>query len=161
MNDKAKDGTINIQQLFIEIQHISKSSELLDAIIKKACQHHGSFKLQRRTTREPWGTNAPPALKPIFQSGWKTLASQNLVAICHYTGSLSIKRFLFSGLEMWLTVVEIVVHVSPRPHHSSSFLLSCYQASVRPWLSGGYNERPVDLGGTSKQWLFGPGVPHG
>ena len=82
LNDKAKDGTINIQQLLIEI-HISKYSELLDAIIKKACQHHRSFKLQRRTTREPWGTNATPALKPIFQSGWKTLASQSLVAICH------------------------------------------------------------------------------
>ena len=78
LNDKAKDGTINIQQLLIEI-HISKSSELLDAIFKKACQHRGSFKLQRRTTRELWGTNAPPALKPIFQSGWKTLAS-------HFTG---------------------------------------------------------------------------
>ena len=76
-------------------------------------------------------------------------------------GLLSINGFLFSGLEIWLTVVEIVVHDSPRPHHSSSFLLSCYQASVRPWLSGEYNERPVDLGGTSKQWLCGPGVPHG
>ena len=52
--------------------------------------------------------------------------SQTLVAICHYTGSLSIKGFLFSGLEIWLTVVvEIVVHDLPRPHHSSSFLLSC------------------------------------
>ena len=87
--------------------------------------------------------------------------SQTLVAICHYTGSLSIKGFLFSGLEIWLTAVEIVVHDSLRPHHSSSFLLSRYQASVRPWLSGEYNERLVDLGGTSKQWLFGPGVPHG
>ena len=92
---------------------------------------------------EPQESHDAQALTRLQNQDFKVVKENMISQVLVETWSITSFICLTLRSWRWWAAAETDVHHQSKPRPSFLFLVSCYWAAVRPWLSAGNNERPA------------------